>query len=385
MKKSVTRPLVSALAVSALAIAGALMGVSSAQAATTVVTTITTPDNELYSQYGTAVSPDGSVQAIPAYDSDRVVLAYAATHTYLSVTDPNGDISAPMLAAFSPDGATLYVTNYDDAVVVVIDVATHTVVDTVATPNSENLAVAVSPDGTTLVVADDYDNFASFDITNGYAQITTNNIASYVEAIYFIDNTQAYFLDYNGQIDVFDVITGSQVSTVNSAASGGSYGVCMTNDLSTVIYPYGSDLFIIDATDGSTIATVDLSADATSLAQCTVTADDSQVLVTEWSSSGQVFVVDIADASLTERVEVPEMDDTDGINIMANCEVFVAGYYTNIGVLLLDPSVCTPKAALPDTGASQTLVITLASIGGGLLVLGIVAVILVRRRNAKDE
>ena len=159
----------------------------------------------------------------------------------------------------------------------------------------------------------------------------------------------------------------------------------MTNDLSTVIYPYGSDLFIIDATDGSTIATVDLSADATSLAQCTVTADDSQVLVTEWSSSGQVFVVDIADGTLTERVELPEMDDTDGINIMANCEVFVDGYYTNIGVLLLDPSVCTPKAALPDTGASQTLVITLASIGGGLLVLGIVAVILVRRRNAKDE
>ncbi len=385
MKKSAFRPIVSALAVSALATAGALMGVSSAQAATTVVTTITTPDNELYSQYGTSVSPDGSVQAIPAYDSDRVVLAYAATHTYLSVTDPNGDISAPMLAAFSPDGATLYVTNYDDALVVVIEVASHTVVDTVATPNSENLAVAVSPDGTTLVVADDYGNFASFDITNGYAQIATNNIASYVEAIYFIDNTQAYFLDYNGQIDVFNVKTGSQVSTVNSAASGGSYGVCMTNDLSTVIYPYGSDLFIIDATDGSTIATVDLSADATSLAQCTVTADDSQVLVTEWSSSGQVFVVDIAQASLTERVELPEMDDTDGINIMANCEVFVAGYYTNIGVLLLDPSVCTPKAALPDTGASPSVIGASLSVSAGLLAAGVIALLVVRRRSASSH
>ena len=385
MKKSAFRPIVSALAVSALATAGALMGVSSAQAATTVVTTITTPDNELYSQYGTSVSPDGSVQAIPAYDSDRVVLAYAATHTYLSVTDPNGDISAPMLAAFSPDGATLYVTNYDDALVVVIEVASHTVVDTVATPNSENLAVAVSPDGTTLVVADDYGNFASFDITNGYAQIATNNIASYVEAIYFIDNTQAYFLDYNGQIDVFNVKTGSQVSTVNSAASGGSYGVCMTNDLSTVIYPYGSDLFIIDATDGSTIATVDLSADATSLAQCTVTADDSKVLVTEWSSSGQVFVVDIAQASLTERVELPEMDDTDGINIMANCEVFVAGYYTNIGVLLLDPSVCTPTAALPDTGASPSVIGASLSVSAGLLAAGVIALLVVRRRSASSH
>lgn len=383
MKKSATRRLVSALAVAALAFTGALMGASSAQAATTVVTTITTPSNELASPRASAVSPDGAVQAIPAYHSDRVVLAYAATHTYLSVTDPNGDINAPSFAVFSPDGATLYVSNYDDAVVVVIDVASRTVVDTVTTPNSENLAVAVSPDGRTLVVADDYGIFASFDITNGYAPITSSTIAPYVHAIYFIDNTQAFFLDYDGRIDVIDVISGTQISSVTTPVDVDSYGACMTSDLSTVIYPSGSNLFIFDAAVGNTIATVDLSGYAGSLAQCTVTADDSQVLVTEWASN-EVFVVDIADGTLTEFVEVPAMVATGGINIMGNCEVFVAGYYSNIGVLLLDPSVCTPSA-LPDTGASQTLIITLASIGGGLLILGILAMILVRRRNKQSE
>ena len=61
---------------------------------------------------------------------------------------------------------------------------------------------------------------------------------------------------------------------------------------------------------------------------------------------------------------------------------WVGGWSADFGLQKVTDDSC--PVALPDTGASQALVITLASIGGGLLVLGIVAVILVRRRNTKE-
>lgn len=366
--------------VAALAVFAA---VTPAQAATTVLEVVNTPDNYLYSQYATAISPDGKIQAIPAYDSNAVIFVYADTHDYVTVTDTNGDVALPIDAAFSPDGKTLYVANYYDNKIVLVDVATSTVTGTITTSTDENIAVEVSPDGNTLIITNAYDAVFVYDL--GTSTLSSGILtSSYMDRIVVIDDTYAYLIGYYGSVDYFNYRTGTVGPTTTTGVSPNAYGSCVSPDRSTVVWVADTTMTVGDITNVSTAQTFDLSADVTSMAQCVFTPDGSQVLVTDWStaSPGVVHVIDVATGDVIQNVDIDGVDDTDGINIMYNCEVIVDGYYQDLAFLLLDPGVCTPPGPnLPDTGASQSLTITLATVAGSLLLLGTAVVVAVRRRG----
>ena len=119
MNRSLRLSISSVLAALVVALAGAF-GATPAFAAS-LTSIISTQEDELYSAYATKTSPDGNIQAIPAYDTDRVVFVYADTLTYVTVEDQYGDIAAPRAVAFAPDGNTLYVANYDSTSIAIID------------------------------------------------------------------------------------------------------------------------------------------------------------------------------------------------------------------------------------------------------------------------
>jgi LPXTG-motif cell wall-anchored protein len=62
---------------------------------------------------------------------------------------------------------------------------------------------------------------------------------------------------------------------------------------------------------------------------------------------------------------------------------WVGGYYSGYGLQSITEDTC-PAAALPDTGASPSVIGTSVAVSAGLLVAGALALIAVRRRNAKN-
>jgi LPXTG-motif cell wall-anchored protein len=62
---------------------------------------------------------------------------------------------------------------------------------------------------------------------------------------------------------------------------------------------------------------------------------------------------------------------------------WVGGYYSGYGLQSITEDTC-PAAALPDTGASPSIVGTSLAVSAGLLVAGGLVLIAVRRRNAKN-
>ena len=369
---------------SVAALALALVPAVAANAASSQVATITAT---LDYQYGTAASPDGTIQAIADYGNDTVTLAYTADNTAVIVTDTNSDISGPMSVAFSPDGTTLYVSNYGSDTVAVVDVAAEAVVDTVVTPNSENLAVGVSPDGTKLVVGDDYDYVTVYDISNSYNQLGSNSTqGGYSTSIFFVDNSTAYVVDYDGYIDVVNLSDGT---VTDSYGAGGlsSYGQCMLPDMSSVIFATDSaELVFMDPTTGDIQQTVDVTAsdaDASNTGFCSVTSQ-GYIVVSDWGRNGSnddayMYIYNGYTKTYIETVDLTGITYSDGINVMADCKVFVDGYYEDIAVVQLESSYCTAPE-LPNTGVDASAMAIAASVALGLVALGSVALVALRRR-----
>ena len=61
---------------------------------------------------------------------------------------------------------------------------------------------------------------------------------------------------------------------------------------------------------------------------------------------------------------------------------WVGGYAAEFGLQSITEDTC-PAAALPDTGASPSVIGTSIAVSVGLLVAGALALIVVRRRNAR--
>lgn len=367
----------------------ALAGVAPAQAAISPGATITTNPGQLFAQYGSDTSPDGNVLALPSSNNNTVTLAYADTHSQVIVADPSSYLHSPHDVAFSPDGLTLYVANSSFGTIAVIDVETATVVDAVATFGSNNLFVDVSPDGTRLVVTDGEPSVTVFDITNGFADINREALTgqSYV-GIFFPNNIAVYVINSQGLISAISLSDGSILESWSIPGIANSMGQCATADLSVVV-AVSDDNYItsFEPASGNVINTLDLSNVASGLALCEVSAAGTLV-VTDWSFSdggaGHVFVIDLATLTLEDTVVFPDVEYTAGVGIMTGCEVFAGGSFTNIGTFALPESDCvapTPDPALPDTGASQGQQIVLASVGGGLVILGVMALASFARRR----
>jgi YVTN family beta-propeller protein len=381
-----------AVAAAAIAIIPAVS--ASAVSGITQSNLINTPQGWDY-QYGSAVSPDGNIQVILPEGVDEAYFAYADSETVVQVTDTNGDIQEPYGAAFTPDGSQVYVTSYGYDTII-IDVATASVVDTIpgVNPCSENVAIGISPDGKYLVQGDECTDIYVYDITNSYAQVGSDvDIIDDPTDVFFPNATTAYVTQEDGTIAVFDLTTGTLTNEWDNDNS--SSGACANADASVIaIVPDSSDStpanfeFYNPAT-GELLGTADLesSANYAEGMDCAFTGN-GKVLVTDWSASNPavMYVVNSSTYEYEETVDVDLNGDygdglyTNTIDIMNGCKAFLPGFFGNVAVMTLPSDYCT-AAALPDTGASPSVIGTSVAVSAGLLVAGALALIVVRRRQ----
>jgi LPXTG-motif cell wall-anchored protein len=380
---------------SLLGVGGAGVAASAANAATVGSSVVSF---EAYDLEFSATSHDGSTIAYSSYDGYEIILLDVATGTTQVVTDSGSDLYYPGQVVFSPDDSTLYVANYAQGAgnIVVIDVASAAVVDVLT---SADLAgpwtMAMSSDGNYLYIGDySNDTFVTYNLTSD-ATVSRNSLDYPYAMFVSADGNTVYSLDYSGQIDVIDVSDPAApvVSDSWTDLSGDFYGACVDSAVTTMYVPDNSStaLYAVSLTDGS-IVTENQATNPDSLSQysCAVSPDDSAVFVSDndfgsQNSYGdpvtQAGIVTEYNASTLAQVKQHDFSGvayTQMINFVDSCDAYVAGYYGNAQKLTLDTGDC---ASLPDTGASQALVITLASVGGGLVVLGVIAMVLVRRRQ----
>jgi LPXTG-motif cell wall-anchored protein len=384
---------------SLLGVGGAGVIASAANAATVGAAVVSFDAEDIYYS---ATSADGAIIAYASYDSDEVILFDTATGTTQVVSDPDTDINGPGAVVFTPDGATIYVTNYNSGTlgsVIEIDVATAAVVDTIS-PSAPLFfggpwTLAISPDGNYLYIGDAVlDDFMTYDIVND-AWNTESTVGDQVATFVSLDGNTAYVFDYYGQIDVFDVTDPMNPALSDSWTnlSGEFYGACVDSGVTTVYVPdnNSSSLYAVSLTDGSIVVENDATnPNSESQYSCAVSPDDSSVFVTDYDFGDQTAPGDpvvqgglVTEYNASTLAQVKQYDFsgvafTQMMNFYNSCDAYVAGYYGNAQQLTLDSGDC---ATLPDTGASQTLVITLASVGGALLVLGVIAMALARRRQ----
>ncbi len=380
MNRSLRLSISSVLAPIMVILAGAF-GATPAFAAASLTSIISTPEDELYSAYATKTSPDGNIQAIPAYDTDRVVFVYADTLTYVTVEDQFADIAAPRAVAFAPDGNTLYVANYDSTSIAIIDVATANVIGSFNGGDDEATAIGVSPDGTKIVVVADGNNINVFDVTDSFNQIASTNAVSGNEflQVYFTSNEQAWVVSLTADASLVNLSDGSIDRSFDNAEAGG-YGVCANADLSRLIWVSNDNhATVVDMADGSTVAILNLVGVTDNAEFCTVT-NQNKLLISDYvDDPSQLLVVDLETLVIEQALALPGLAFANGINVMNGCVALVEGYYENIAVVQLDDNICEkPAPVLANTGAERSIMGWM--FGGGVALLAAGLLLMTRRR-----
>lgn len=383
MKKSTAR----VLAIGALVSTTALVFATPALAAATVSSTVLTTG--LYAQ-GSAYNPAGDTVAVAATGSSSAPVVESEvdfidtkTNTVTVVKDPA--ITAAISVVWSPDGTKVYALNYDQDIAV-IDVATHTVVDNLVSGTSTSLyGLAITPDGSKLIVGD-YSNANASAVVNialnqyeTLAYTTSYTVGTFVSP----DGTKAYLVDYYGVVSVFDLTDGlyAQIDTLQFAdMSYGGSSVCASFDMSTlymVDYMEGAPAYIsrLDLATGDSI-----SGTTTAVGEsvgCNMTPDGKNLLIASYGGDNPGAVAEV-DAATLAPVTTYTTNATDYTDVIAsspkNCDVYVSNYEPSTNILNFP---CDPE--LPNTGVDATEVVAMS--GFALLAISAGGFVLVARRR----
>jgi hypothetical protein len=138
----------------------------------------------------------------------------------------------------------------------------------------------------------------------------------------------------------------------------------MNSDFSLLAGSDGNKAILINPATGATIA-FHIEGGASRLKNCLFT-ENGQLLFTDSDvgdrgAGGKVFIYETSVSSLAPITSITftDVEFTDGISIMRNCEVFADGWYTNIGVFSLSTDWCSPRsdpaptASLANTGTNS--------------------------------
>ncbi|SDH18979.1 beta-propeller fold lactonase family protein [Mucilaginibacter gossypii] len=218
----------------------------------------------------------------------------------------------PFGEAISPDGKIIYITDPDDGSVISVNAATFDVLGYTPTgPNSYPRAIAVSPDGSKVYVANAYiyNDYGTVNIidTKTHNIITTTNVGSNPSGLVLSpDGSKLYVANHNSTfISVLNAITGSTigqismtVSTANLAIAHDGSELYATTDAS---FTNGTAITVINTATNQVTKTIIIGYSPASIA---VSPDDKKLYVTN-EDINTVSVIDNQTKTIVANILLP--------------------------------------------------------------------------------
>jgi LPXTG-motif cell wall-anchored protein len=323
-----------------------------------------------------STSADGTITA--AFSEASGLSVYnSVTNEVVSFTNTELGVESSGEAVVSPDGAYIYLMGYDPEAITVIDVVAQTIDRTITIP-FEAWMGAITPDGQTLIVYS-YDSQRIVKVA-----LATDAVSGPLELgldypyqmCITSDSSTLYVPGYDaGYTAIVDIA--SLTETGQLLDDGGPIACALGADDTLYIGDYDTGEIRKYAADGSSI----VSASGLVEEMFGIGLTCGSVIVGDYQNTGYV-VLDRATLAQTGTIA------SDVYTYMMTTTrdattTWVGGYYSEYGLQSITEDTC-PDAALPDTGASPSIVGTSLAVSAGLLVAGGLVLFVVRRRNAKN-
>ena len=263
-------------------------------ATNTIVSTIIPPHDPAC----VCISPDGSKAYIGCSDGSSTVTIINTTTNAIISTIPVSSSGESTGIVVSPDGTTLYVANYVTGTVSVVNIATSTVVAVIPV-GANPYGIAISPDGSKVYVAFTFSTNISV-INTATNTITANITAGSVPDIAVSPNGNIYVPVSNlNNVSVINPITNSVIAVIPVSASPGV--IALSPDGTRAYVATGqSNVSVINTSTNTVLSLISVGSNPESIC---VSPDGHFVYVTN-ATSNNVSVINTSTNMVIATVKV---------------------------------------------------------------------------------
>ncbi len=356
--------------------------VSPASAAVSIVAPIETANaaDDSYYGIGAAVSNDGSLAA--------ATVEYGGVTIYNVAADTKVDISNQALGSgdiggltFSPDNNFLYVADWSNDAVIVIDLSDNSIDRTISFPFAP-WTLEASRDGAYLY-ANSYSSgdLVQVDLSDDSLSSSLSVSGSEIKSMCLsADGATLYKPEYDDTVLAINTSDMSVSATWTLDGASETYSCELDNDGNLIVGDYGNSLVFKVTPEG--VAT---SSDEVNAYVYSAVPSCDAIYVADENNEANIPVLDLSSLAIGDALTVDETSGGSGFygyggdRSLDGSVIAFSGYYATDGLVLIKSDCGSSSSALPDTGVDT---VTPIAAGLGMLVVGAIAIVAIRRRKA---